>query len=92
MLHEGLLRVIGDIIMSENDCLVLVCVFSLFSGLFHSLTLCAHSLYILSGLYFIQKVTLLLSSAIVAQWGLDTQDREEVTRDMIGTILRMIMV
>ena len=42
--------------------------------------------------WFIQKVTLLLSSAIVAQWGLDTQDREEVTRDMIGNILRMIMV
>ena len=39
-----------------------------------------------------QKVTLMLSSALVEEWGLERKDREEVTRDMIGNILRMIMV
>ena len=39
-----------------------------------------------------QKVTLLLSTVIVIECGLDTKDREEVTRDMIGNILRMVMV
>ena len=39
-----------------------------------------------------QRVTLLLSSTIVVEFGLDTKGREEVTRDMIENILRMIMV
>ena len=39
-----------------------------------------------------QRGALLLSSAIVTEWGLDGKDREEVTRDIISNILRMIMV
>ena len=38
-----------------------------------------------------QKVALLLSSTIVVEWELDTKGREELTRDMIGNILKMVM-
>ena len=83
MMDEGILRLIGEIIVNETDPLVLVCLLRFY-----------HSFIILYQLnYFhIQKVTLLLSSAIVAEWGLDTKDCKEVTRDLIGNILRMIMV
>ena len=37
-------------------------------------------------------MTLLLSSAIVVDWGLDRKDRGEVTGDIIETILIMIIV
>ena len=43
-------------------------------------------------IHSVQKVTLMLSSALVDEYGLDVKCREEVTRDMIGNILRMIMV
>ena len=48
--------------------------------------------YMLYCLWIIQKVTLLLSSAIVVEWGLERKDGEEMTGEMIGNILKMIMV
>ena len=40
----------------------------------------------------VQKLTFLLSSAIVEGYGLAIKNGEEVKRDMIGNILRMVMV
>ena len=37
-------------------------------------------------------MTLILSSAIVDGYGLETKHGEEVKRDMIGNLLRMVMV
>ena len=34
----------------------------------------------------------MLSFALAEAYGLETKDREEVTRDIIGTILRIVMV
>ena len=76
MIREGILHVIGDIIVNETEPLVLVCLL-LFIYLFFS---------------FYKKVTLLLSSTIVVEWGLDTKQREEITRDTIGSILKIVMV
>ena len=92
MMNEGLLRVIGDIVASETDPLLLVC-FTYFHILLIILFLLKlnTSLSILSP-YHIQKVTLMLSSAIADEWGLEKKDRDEVTREIIGNVLRMIMV
>ena len=39
-----------------------------------------------------QRSALLLSSILVEHWGLETKAREEVTRDMIGNVLKLILV
>ena len=105
MIYEGLLRLIGDIIVSETDDLVLVCLFYFLYFISSCIYFCIillnyyfilspihYQFYMLYCLWFIQKVTLLLSSAIVVEWGLERKDGEEMTGEMIGNILRMIMV
>ena len=94
MVDEGILRLIGDIIVNETDPLVLVCLlYSSFSFiLFMFLFIYAIDNYYYYSFSPMQKVALLLSSAIVTEWRLDAKDTEEVTRDILSTILRMILV
>ena len=93
MVNAGIVRVIGDIIASEADQLILVCKpflsFVLFISIFNTHL---HLTLTIFSLQFMQNLTLMLSSSIAVEWGLLTNDREEVRRDIIGTILRMIVV
>ena len=99
MMNEGILRAIGAIIVSETDPVVLVCFLCLFSLSAFSLLFLNFGMKtkyrFLLNIHFIQhiqRVTSLLLSVFVEQYGLDKKDRDAITRDMIGNILRIIMV
>ena len=87
IVNEGLLPVIGDVIMSETYPLVLVCC------LFAPYSFSAFFTFILkSKRCSLKKVTRMLSSTLVDEYGLEKKGQEELSQDMIGNILRMVFV
>ena len=80
LISEGVQKILGDMIVSDSDPLLLVC------------KLCFFVLVDCFSFDSIQRVTFLLSSSLVDYVRLEGDDREDVSLDVIGNIMKLIMV
>ena len=78
MFNSGIFRALETIIVDENDPLVLVCVISC---------------YVIYMLFFcVQKASVLLSSALIDHYGLETKDRKQLCQGIIMNVMKLFMV